>query len=106
MISSVVAPSSSMPLNIRNLKVSLSPQKKHHVLFFSPVLNRLVVPFSVQTSLFDSNGFSSNLAESAGSVCNTRTKPLNQGVNDQNDICTKVWNPILNDQKETLTGQL
>ena len=39
-------------------------------------------------------------------ISNTRTKPLNQGVNDQNDICTKVWNPILNDQKETLTGQL
>lgn len=51
MISSLVASPSSTPLNIRNLKVSLSAVQKHHVLFFSPVLGRLVVPFAVQIDI-------------------------------------------------------
>lgn len=53
--------------------VFLTPCQKHHVLFFSPVLNRLVLPFAVQTSLFPDSAKN----ESVGSVCNTHTKVRN-----------------------------
>jgi hypothetical protein len=58
--------------------VSLTAIQKHYALFFSPVLNRLIVPFAVQTSLFPE--IAKN--ESVGSVCNTHTKVRNPELKD------------------------
>jgi hypothetical protein len=52
-----------------------SPEKHHQILFFSPVLNCLVVPFE----LLNTEG---KELESAESVSNTRTKQWNPTVND------------------------
>lgn len=63
MNTTVLASPASMPLNIRNLRVSLSPVKQHHVLFYSPVLKALVVPYAVQLdTLFTIDGWESSHA--------------------------------------------
>lgn len=46
-------------------------------------------------ALASSNLFFVGAKESAGSVCNTRTKPRNPGVNDVFNTRTKVRNPVL-----------
>jgi len=60
----------SSPFNVRFLHVLPSAALHHHILFYSPSLNRLVVPWH-------SNGKMENSVESAVSVSNTRTKVRN-----------------------------
>jgi hypothetical protein len=41
--------------SVRYSTPSLSASEHHHILFYSPVLNRLVISFADQTDLIDSN---------------------------------------------------
>jgi hypothetical protein len=77
----MVSVEKAMILNVSESRVSLSPSKKHHILFYSPVLDRLVVPYVVQIDLFDSNGFQQEKVSSVRSASNTHTKPWNPTVN-------------------------